>query len=100
MDDLILLTDGSVNTRSNIGYGATTTPNFACHICVNAVPACCTEMDLCVGDSSPAAVQACIDCLNEPTGTACMAASQAVQDAAAAYDTCEQANCAAECPTA
>jgi hypothetical protein len=78
---------------TTIGFYAGQDPMIDCNICLTG--SCCTHMEACVGDESPAAITLCIDCLNDPSGTACT--DPTISAAAAAMNTCTTDNCATQC---
>lgn len=75
---------------------STADPNFACNACADAN--CCASLSTCVQGGSDQEVNRCLDCLDSPDGSACLAAPAVVRTGAIDFNACIETSCNAECP--
>lgn len=66
-------------------------PAIDCNICASDF--CCSPLAACVGTSTPAEIEDCLECIQDATGSACTGHSTTVQNGASQFNTCVANNC-------
>ena len=79
---------------SGVGFFGVNDP-IACNTCIDAE--CCAPFDACAGGVDQPDLEACLACVEDPSGATCQSAPADTQTAAAEFAACTDTSCSAPC---